>query len=42
MSELKKQNTNLSKKVDDGKPSKVYSVVLAAAQVLLKSILPVK
>ena len=42
MSELKKQNTNLSKKADDGKPSKVYSVVLAAAQVLLKSILPVK
>ena len=42
MSELKKQNTNLPKKVDDGKPSKVYSVVLAAAQVLLKSILPVK
>ena len=42
MSELKKQNTNLSKKVDDGKPSKVYSVALAAAQVLLKSILPVK
>ena len=42
MSELKKQNTNLPKKVDDGKPSKVYSVVLAAAQALLKSILPVK
>ena len=42
MSELKKQNTNLPKKVDDGKPSKVYSVVLAAAQVLLRSILPVK
>ena len=42
MSELKKQNTNLPNKVDDGKPSKVYSVVLAAAQVLLKSILPVK
>ena len=42
MSELKKQDKNLSKPVDTNKPSKVYSVVLATAQVLLKSILPVK
>jgi len=42
MSELKKQDKNLSKPADTNKPSKVYSVVLAAARVLLKTILPVK
>ncbi|MBQ4581140.1 MAG: 1-acyl-sn-glycerol-3-phosphate acyltransferase [Clostridia bacterium] len=42
MSELKKQNQNLAKPADDNKPSRVYSVVLGAAQVLLKTILPVK
>ena len=42
MSELKKTNQQLTKPVDTNKPSKVYSVVLAAAQVLLKTILPVK
>ena len=42
MSELKKTNQNLAKKADDNKPSKVYSVVLGVAQVLLKTILPVK
>ena len=41
MSELKK-NANLAKKDDSTKPSKVYSVVLAMAQGLLKTILPVK
>ncbi len=42
MSELKKQNQNLTKPVDTNKPSKVYSVVLPVAQVILKTILPVK
>jgi len=42
MSELKKQDKNLSKHADTNKPSKVYSVVLALAQGLLKTILPVK
>ena len=42
MSELKKQDKNLVKPADDGKPSKVYAFVLGAAQVLLKTILPVK
>ena len=42
MSELKKQDQSLSKPADTNKPSKVYSVVLAAARVLLKTILPVK
>jgi 1-acyl-sn-glycerol-3-phosphate acyltransferase len=42
MSELKKQDKNLAKPVDTNKPSKVYSVVLALAQGLLKTILPVK
>ena len=40
MSELKKQDKTQLAKAD--KPSKVYSVVLAVAQVLLKTILPVK
>ena len=42
MSELKKQDKNLAKPADTNKPSKVYSVVLALAQGLLKTILPVK
>ncbi|MBQ2930006.1 MAG: 1-acyl-sn-glycerol-3-phosphate acyltransferase [Clostridia bacterium] len=42
MSELKKQDKNLTKPADTNKPSKVYSVVLALAQGLLKTILPVK
>ena len=42
MSELKKQNQNLAKPADTNKPSKVYSFVLAVAQGLLKTILPVK
>ncbi len=42
MSELKKQDKNLSKPADTNKPSKVYSFVLAVAQGLLKTILPVK
>ena len=40
MSELKKQDKTQLAQTD--KPSKVYSVVLAVAQVLLKTILPVK
>ena len=42
MSELKKQDKNLTKPEDANKPSKVYAFVLAVAQGLLKSILPVK
>jgi len=42
MSELKKQDKKVSKPVDTSKPSKVYSVVLAVAKVLLRTILPVK
>ena len=42
MSELKKQDKNRAKPADTNKPSKVYSVVLALAQGLLKTILPVK
>lgn len=42
MSELKKQAKNLTKPEDANKPSKVYAFVLAVAQGLLKSILPVK
>ena len=42
MSELNKQDKNLAKPADTNKPSKVYSVVLALAQGLLKTILPVK
>lgn len=42
MSELKKQDKNLTKSEDTNKPSKVYAFVLAVAQGLLKSILPVK